>query len=67
MPIDVTTTPDPAGAAGLLHQGREGGWKCGLPQGHETPGLMMGLAGIGYGLLRLAWPERVPSVLAPGI
>lgn len=31
------------------------------------PGLMVGLAGIGYGLLRLACPERVPSmlVLAP--
>ena len=27
------------------------------------PGLMVGLAGIGYGLLRLACPERVPSVL----
>jgi type 2 lantibiotic biosynthesis protein LanM len=27
------------------------------------PGLMMGLAGIGYGLLRLACPERVPCVL----
>ena len=29
----------------------------------EAPGLMVGLAGIGYGLLRLACPERVPSVL----
>jgi hypothetical protein len=29
----------------------------------ETPGLMTGLAGIGYGLLRLAVPTRVPSVL----
>ncbi|GER91730.1 hypothetical protein KDW_58920 [Dictyobacter vulcani] len=29
----------------------------------ETPGLMTGLAGIGYELLRLAEPERVPSVL----
>jgi type 2 lantibiotic biosynthesis protein LanM len=28
-----------------------------------SPGLMVGLAGIGYGLLRLACPERVPSVL----
>jgi lantibiotic modifying enzyme len=28
-----------------------------------SPGLMTGLAGIGYGLLRLARPERVPSVL----
>ncbi len=32
---------------------------------------MTGLAGIGYGLLRAAWPDRVPSVLlldtpAPG-
>jgi len=53
-------------ATGVLQQGRDSGWKCGLPQGHETPGLMMGLAGIGYGLLRLACPEDVPSVLAPG-
>ena len=27
------------------------------------PGLMIGLAGVGYSLLRLASPERVPSVL----
>ena len=39
------------------------GWLCGVPLGVETPGLMTGLAGIGYGLLRLAEPERVPSVL----
>jgi type 2 lantibiotic biosynthesis protein LanM len=39
------------------------GWRCGLPLGVETPGLMTGLAGIGYGLLRLAAPGRVPSVL----
>ncbi|HEX8818837.1 MAG TPA: type 2 lanthipeptide synthetase LanM family protein [Archangium sp.] len=50
-------------AAHVLHQGRERGWLCGLPRGTETPGLMMGLAGIGYGLLRLSAPERVPSVL----
>ena len=31
--------------------------------GYRDPGLLMGLAGIGYGLLRLAAPERVPSVL----
>jgi lantibiotic modifying enzyme len=29
----------------------------------ESPGLMTGLAGIGYGLLRLAKPARVPSIL----
>ena len=51
-------------AACILHHGRERGWLCGLPRGTETPGLMMGLAGIGYGLLRLAAPEHVPSVLA---
>lgn len=39
------------------------GWLCGVPMGVETPGLMTGLAGIGYGLLRLAEPELVPSVL----
>ncbi|WNG38074.1 type 2 lantipeptide synthetase LanM [Archangium violaceum] len=50
-------------AAHVIHQGRKRGWLCGLPRGAETPGLMMGLAGIGYGLLRLAAPERVPSVL----
>ena len=39
------------------------GWRCGVPLEVETPGLMTGLAGIGYGLLRLAEPRRVPSVL----
>lgn len=38
-------------------------WQCGVPMGVETPGLMTGLAGIGYGLLRLVEPHRVPSVL----
>jgi type 2 lantibiotic biosynthesis protein LanM len=50
-------------AADALGEAREGGWRCGLPRNTESPGLMMGLAGIGYGLLRLAAPERVPSVL----
>jgi type 2 lantibiotic biosynthesis protein LanM len=39
------------------------GWVTGVPLGVETPGLMVGLAGIGYGLLRLAASEQVPSVL----
>ena len=43
---------------------RQNGWICGVPSGVETPGLMQGLAGIGYGLLRLADPQRTPSVLA---
>ncbi|MEA2562623.1 MAG: hypothetical protein QOH06_4127 [Acidobacteriota bacterium] len=41
----------------------EKGYLCGVPFYVETPGLMEGLAGIGYGLLRLAEPERVPCVL----
>lgn len=40
-----------------------GGWRCGTPQAIESPGLMTGLAGIGYQLLRLADPTRVPAVL----
>jgi type 2 lantibiotic biosynthesis protein LanM len=41
----------------------EHGWLSGIPLGVESPGLMSGLAGIGYGLLRLAFPEYVPAVL----
>lgn len=50
--------------ASLILDGAEKqGWLCGVPFNVETPGLMTGLAGIGYGLLRLADPQRVPSVL----
>lgn len=47
----------------ILESINQHGWLCGVPLGVETPGLMTGLAGIGYGLLRLAEPTRVPSVL----
>ncbi|MBD0363413.1 MAG: type 2 lantipeptide synthetase LanM, partial [Coleofasciculus sp. C3-bin4] len=50
-------------AAIILESINEHGWLCGIPLGVETPGLMTGLAGIGYGLLRLAEPTRIPSVL----
>jgi lantibiotic modifying enzyme len=36
---------------------------CGVPNGVETPGLMTGITGIGYELLRLAAPTQVPSLL----
>ncbi|GAA1680422.1 type 2 lanthipeptide synthetase LanM family protein [Kribbella yunnanensis] len=39
------------------------GPQCGTPRAVPSPGLLTGLAGIGYGFLRLAFPERVPSVL----
>jgi type 2 lantibiotic biosynthesis protein LanM len=40
------------------------GWLCGTRASIESPGLMNGFAGIGLGLLRMAEPGRVPSVLA---
>lgn len=43
---------------------RQRSWKCGVPMEVETPGLMVGVAGIGFALLRLADPLHVPSVVA---
>jgi type 2 lantibiotic biosynthesis protein LanM len=51
-------------AAQVLESVRAGGWRCATPRGAESPGLMTGLAGIGYALLSLAEPERVPSMLS---
>jgi type 2 lantibiotic biosynthesis protein LanM len=39
------------------------GARCGTPGGVDSPGLLTGLAGIGYGLLRVGFADRVPSVL----
>ncbi|WP_054049247.1 type 2 lanthipeptide synthetase LanM family protein [Alloactinosynnema sp. L-07] len=39
------------------------GARCGTPGQVPTPGLLNGLAGIGYGLLRLGFANRVPSAL----
>nr|WP_239062572.1 type 2 lanthipeptide synthetase LanM family protein [Streptomyces sp. SID13031] len=39
------------------------GTRCGTPGGVSSPGLMTGLAGIGYGLLRAGFSSLVPSVL----
>jgi type 2 lantibiotic biosynthesis protein LanM len=47
----------------LLESIRQRGWIMGVPLNVPTPGLMLGLAGMGYQCLRLADPERVPSVL----
>jgi type 2 lantibiotic biosynthesis protein LanM len=52
----------------VILQDLEGkGSVCGVPTGIESPGLMNGLAGIGYGLLRMAEPVRIPSVLTLSI
>ncbi len=50
-------------AAGILTSIDRDGWRCANPMRLESPGLMTGLSGIGYQLLRLAEPEKVPSVL----
>ncbi|MBL0693504.1 type 2 lanthipeptide synthetase LanM family protein [Comamonas sp. JC664] len=51
-------------AGGILQGVRERGYLFGLQGNTETPGLLVGLAGIAYGLARLAVPERLPSLLA---
>ncbi|MFD9145804.1 type 2 lanthipeptide synthetase LanM family protein [Streptomyces diastaticus] len=60
-----------AGArAGLVHRTgallasvEDGGPGCGTPDHVPHAGLLTGLAGIGHGLLRAGFPDRVPSVL----
>ncbi len=51
-------------AATAIATARESGWICGNPLGVESPGMMTGISGIGYELLRIAEPSRVPSILA---
>jgi type 2 lantibiotic biosynthesis protein LanM len=50
-------------SAAILETIESEGARCGVPLGVETPGLLVGLAGIGLGLLRLADPDTVPCVL----
>lgn len=50
-------------AAQILADISRNGWYCGTSHAIESPGLMTGLAGIGYGLLRVADPQATPSVL----
>lgn len=38
-------------------------WACGVLNGGETPGLMLGLAGIGYFYLRLHDPLLTPPII----
>jgi type 2 lantibiotic biosynthesis protein LanM len=49
--------------AGILDGIDNEGFRCGVPLGVESPGMMVGLAGIGLGLLRLADPLETPCVL----
>jgi len=59
--------PPAAGLAfrrGIVDELARSGPACANPAGIESPGLMTGLAGIGYGLLRMLAPDTVPSILA---
>jgi lantibiotic modifying enzyme len=38
-------------------------WPCGVASGRNNPSLMLGLAGVGYSLLRASAPRRTPSFL----
>jgi type 2 lantibiotic biosynthesis protein LanM len=50
--------------AGLvLSMLRRNGPRCATPDRVPTPGLLTGLSGIGYGLLRLGFPDSIPSPL----
>ena len=40
-------------------------WRCGVPGGGQTPGLMLGLAGIGWAHLRAWNPALVPCAWTP--
>ncbi len=47
----------------VLKSVQNNGYRCGSAFDRELLGLMLGLAGIGYGLLRFYNPQQVPSVL----
>jgi type 2 lantibiotic biosynthesis protein LanM len=53
-------------AAALIESIEQDGFRCGILPGVEAPGLMTGIAGIGYAFLRLARPDIVPPVLTLG-
>ncbi|HVK25854.1 MAG TPA: type 2 lanthipeptide synthetase LanM family protein [Actinokineospora sp.] len=64
----ASTTPAAAIAARsrvsvLLGELAHHGPRCGTPDEVPTPGLLTGLSGIGYGLLRAGFPDTVPSAL----
>ncbi|HEX2282264.1 MAG TPA: lanthionine synthetase LanC family protein, partial [Thermomicrobiales bacterium] len=53
-------------AAQVVRRAERGGHyrlQADLPEGVFSPSFFQGTAGIGYGLLRLAYPDRLPSPL----
>jgi type 2 lantibiotic biosynthesis protein LanM len=62
---EILSFAEDAATRALRNREQLGYWPCGIPNAPETPGLMLGLAGIGYFFLRLAAPDAVSTVLAP--
>lgn len=48
----------------LLKETEKRGWICGIPQRTDITGFMTGLSGIGYELLRMLNPKKIPCVLS---
>ena len=46
----------------VLEEVEQSGFRCGITKPVDIPGLMTGLSGIGYEMLRLAHPQTVPPV-----
>jgi len=51
------------GAAVAARAAAGGGYRLGWSRGYRHVGLFEGISGVGYGLLRLARPTLLPSVL----
>jgi type 2 lantibiotic biosynthesis protein LanM len=52
---DIVTT--------TLEHALDRGWRCGVPNAIPVPGMMTGLSGMGFQLLRIAKPNLIPSIL----
>lgn len=48
----------------IQRHGESGNWPSGVNAGGPNPSLMIGTAGLGYHLLRLHDPKKIPSILA---
>jgi len=53
----------PAVASAIISDIAKNGYKTGITHGVDSIDLMRGAAGVGFGLLRIGAPTRVPSVL----
>lgn len=63
---ELTNYGNQVGIAGInFYSNNSFLWPCGIAGTGEVPGLMLGIAGIGFFYLRLHDPVRIPSILIP--